>query len=347
MSMPAPCGWEGKKPTRALGRNHHPRRRRTLAMTVSVSPQVGTATALPRRSGWTLVSNCAGSTTEFRLLRRVVRDGLRPLAELAGAFLGCCCCNDDLSPVCRIGRYSMTTYLPQASSQRQRSLRCWLVHGTAHRCVLQQLREPFYLMGMKLLTRCGDDTHSVGYQFLLPDPVRSAVLPPCPRRREAVRKRFLTFGDIVASVRPGSWVVVSIGYQQRSLEDLLELLQSYNVDMLVDVRLTPISRKRGFSKTALSNALSAVGIEYRHERELGNPKDNRDHFRRGLKAARDRYTNHLTNYAAAAYSRVVELVRSKRIALLCYERDHSACHRSCILELAKRDYPHLETLICP
>ena len=54
-----------QKPTRAVGGNHHPRRRTNLATTVSVSPQVGTATALPRRSGWTLVSNCAGSTTEF------------------------------------------------------------------------------------------------------------------------------------------------------------------------------------------------------------------------------------------------------------------------------------------
>lgn len=154
-------------------------------------------------------------------------------------------------------------------------------------------------------------------------------------------------GDIVASTPPASSVVISIGYQQRTLEDLLELLQSHNVAVLVDVRLTPLSRKRGFSKTALSNALLDAGIEYRHERALGNPKDNRDHFRRGLKAARDRYTNHLTNYAASAYSRVMELVRSKRIALLCYERDHSACHRSCILELAEQDYPNLKTLICP
>ena len=84
----------------------------------------------------------------------------------------------------------------------------------------------------------------------------------------------------MASVSSSSWVVISVGYQQRTLEELLELLQSYNVNVLVDVRLTPISRKRGFSKTALSNALSAVGIEYRHERELGNPKDNRDHFRK-------------------------------------------------------------------
>ncbi|MDR1430587.1 MAG: DUF488 domain-containing protein, partial [Propionibacteriaceae bacterium] len=50
---------------------------------------------------------------------------------------------------------------------------------------------------------------------------------------------------------------------------------------LVDVRQTPISRKRGLSKTALGAALSEAGIDYIHLRELGNPRDNRDGYRQG------------------------------------------------------------------
>ncbi|SEM69999.1 DUF488 domain-containing protein [Nonomuraea pusilla] len=49
-------------------------------------------------------------------------------------------------------------------------------------------------------------------------------------------------------------------------------------ELLVDVRLTPISRKRGFSKTALATALAAAGIACRHMRALGNPKWNRAGF---------------------------------------------------------------------
>ena len=43
------------------------------------------------------------------------------------------------------------------------------------------------------------------------------------------------------------------------------------VTRLVDVRLTPISRKPGLSKTALGRELAAVGMVYEHRRELGNP----------------------------------------------------------------------------
>ena len=142
----------------------------------------------------------------------------------------------------------------------------------------------------------------------------------------------------------GPSAVVSIGYEQRTVEDLVTLLQRHGVAVLVDVRLNPISRKKGFSKKALALALADASIEYRHERDLGNPKDNRDPFRRGLRSARDRYTNHLLNGASAAYADIVRLARSTRVALLCYERNHHSCHRSCILESAQSEHPDLSIL---
>lgn len=78
---------------------------------------------------------------------------------------------------------------------------------------------------------------------------------------------------------------------------MISLPQRNRVDVLVDVRLNPISRKKGFSKSSLQQALGAARIEYRHERQLGNPKSNRDPFRRGLKSARARYLRHLRNGA--------------------------------------------------
>ena len=138
--------------------------------------------------------------------------------------------------------------------------------------------------------------------------------------------------------------LVSVGYEGRTVDDLLTLLQTHNVSVLVDVRLTPISRKKGFSKKALSEVLADAGIEYRHERELGNPKDNREPFRQGLTSARDLYIHHLRNGASSIYTKVVRLTRSNRIALLCYERDTRACHRSCILDLAREEHPDLRIL---
>ncbi|MEX1271802.1 MAG: DUF488 domain-containing protein [Acidimicrobiia bacterium] len=142
---------------------------------------------------------------------------------------------------------------------------------------------------------------------------------------------------------PGA-TIVSIGYEQRSVEEVIALLRRNNVEVLVDVRLNPISRKKGFSKSSLGQALDAADIEYRHERELGNPKSNRDPFRRGLKSARTRYLLHLQNGASMKYREVIDLAHRSRVALLCFERDHHECHRSCIVDHARADHPELTVL---
>ena len=138
---------------------------------------------------------------------------------------------------------------------------------------------------------------------------------------------------------PETASIVSIGYEQRTLTDLIDVLKCLKVGVLIDVRLNPISRKKGFSKKALARALDEVGITYRHERELGNPKANREPFRQGEQSARERYLVHLRNGASNAYDSVIQLAYTSRIALLCYERSHHECHRSCILEAVQGEHP--------
>ncbi len=103
--------------------------------------------------------------------------------------------------------------------------------------------------------------------------------------------------------------LVSIGYEGRDLAELVRDLQSQRVTVLVDVRLTPISRKPGLSKRRLSEALASAGIGYVHHRELGNPRDNRDGFREGRGANRDRFRALLGSVeAAGALHHVTELM---------------------------------------
>ena len=128
----------------------------------------------------------------------------------------------------------------------------------------------------------------------------------------------------------GAVTVVSVGYQRRSVAELIEVLRQGEVEVLVDVRLNPISRKPGFSKNPLSEALAEAGIEYRHERTLGNPRDNRDPF------DRERYDDYLRENGSAVLVELIELAKTVRIGLLCYERQHRDCHRSRILDLASQ-----------
>ena len=70
-------------------------------------------------------------------------------------------------------------------------------------------------------------------------------------------------GQTVA-VTDHRWGLVSVGYEGRTSGDLLEMLDTLGVSTLVDVRLTPLSRKPGLSKTRLAAAANALGMTHSH-----------------------------------------------------------------------------------
>lgn len=132
---------------------------------------------------------------------------------------------------------------------------------------------------------------------------------------------------------------IGIGYQGRDLTTVIDALQAAGVEYLVDVRLTPISRKRGLSKTALREAVTAAGIGYEHLPALGNPKHNRPGFAgddRQLREAREVYRGLLSDpRAQEALLALIERSHQSKIGLLCFEADEERCHRQVILnELA-------------
>lgn len=140
---------------------------------------------------------------------------------------------------------------------------------------------------------------------------------------------------------PATGTLVSIGYEGKSVDDLVTQLLEQGVRALVDVRLTPLSRKPGLSKTKLSEALAAVGISYVHHRALGNPKDNRAGFRAGEPSSRARYRDVLETAAASdALDHVSELLDGGAVALLCFEQDHAECHRDIVVHRLMEARPH-------
>jgi uncharacterized protein (DUF488 family) len=123
--------------------------------------------------------------------------------------------------------------------------------------------------------------------------------------------------------------IFTAGYEGRSLESFLGDLRAQGVELLADVREAPISRKPGFSKSALAQALQSAGIGYRHLRPLGCPKPIRDAHKQD--GDWERYTRdfmaHLKTQQAAV-DELVELCRRQPVALLCYEADFNRCHRT-------------------
>jgi uncharacterized protein (DUF488 family) len=118
----------------------------------------------------------------------------------------------------------------------------------------------------------------------------------------------------------------TIGYEGRALDELIAILSAERIERVIDIRELPLSRRRGFSKTPLGEALRAAGIEYMHMRQAGNPyRREKDSIPRDKLLAK--YERHIAK-ATPVVDDVVAAVRGTRAALLCYEHDPAECHRS-------------------
>jgi len=65
--------------------------------------------------------------------------------------------------------------------------------------------------------------------------------------------------------------IFTIGYESATVPEFLEALRAAGVEQVIDVRAVPNSRRPGFSKTPLRNALAEAGMDYVHLRALGTP----------------------------------------------------------------------------
>lgn len=128
----------------------------------------------------------------------------------------------------------------------------------------------------------------------------------------------------------------TIGYESASLDDFIATVTHVGIEVVVDVRELPQSRRKGFSKTALSEALSAAGIRYVHLRGLGDPKPGRDAARAGdFKKFKSIFKKHLTSSRAVEdMDALLGILRSEFACLLCYERNSKECHRRIIADSA-------------
>jgi uncharacterized protein (DUF488 family) len=109
------------------------------------------------------------------------------------------------------------------------------------------------------------------------------------------------------------------------------------------VRALPQSRRRGFSRSALRDALADAGIVYEHRPELGNPKHLREVYRSGdLAGGREGYRAHLLAGPAWALDALADRAATRPTAMLCLEDDPRACHRDVIAEELIRRRPEVE-----
>jgi len=148
-----------------------------------------------------------------------------------------------------------------------------------------------------------------------------------------------TMGNRIEGETPVT--IQTVGYEGLCIDDFMHLLHLWRVETVVDVRAIPLSRKRGFSKTALADRLGGEGLGYIHITQLGCPKAIRERWR--LDGDWQRYTvdylAHLqTSPVVQALEQLAQQARASACALLCFEANHNLCHRSLVAQTLKRQH---------
>jgi uncharacterized protein (DUF488 family) len=124
----------------------------------------------------------------------------------------------------------------------------------------------------------------------------------------------------------GGEAIYSLGTSTRTPSEFLNLLRSFDVEMVVDVRRFPRSRFQHFEREELARLLEAEGFDYVYlGQELGGYRSGgcqsylgTEEFKQGLE-------------------RLEQLAKGRRLAVVCAERLPWRCHRRFIGWELERD----------
>lgn len=75
--------------------------------------------------------------------------------------------------------------------------------------------------------------------------------------------------------------VFAIGQEGAAFDEVVIALQRAGVRRVVDVRVTPLSRRPGVSRTSLAATMTGESIEYVHLNALGTRKAGHDAAKKG------------------------------------------------------------------
>ena len=129
-------------------------------------------------------------------------------------------------------------------------------------------------------------------------------------------------------------IVYSIGHSTRGFKDFVEVLKKFNIELVVDVRKAPYSKRYPhFSKTNLQNELLKVDIKYLYFPQLGG-------FREEGYLVFSR-----SSEFADAISELQEALENKVAVVFCAEVLWWRCHRKYIAQaLHQRGYEVIHIL---
>jgi len=113
--------------------------------------------------------------------------------------------------------------------------------------------------------------------------------------------------------------IYTIGHSTRSLEEFLDILKHFKIELVVDVRRFPSSKKfPWFNKEGLELELNKDKINYIHFSELGGYREE----------VYEKFSQ--SEEFFQALNKLIEMMDDKKAAIMCAENFWWRCHRKYI-----------------
>lgn len=131
----------------------------------------------------------------------------------------------------------------------------------------------------------------------------------------------------------------TIGHSTHTLDELIAMLQSFQIDLLIDIRRFPGSRRFPyFYKEALEFSLPKNDIKYVHLPKLGGRRKplSNSHNSGWRVAAFRGYADYMeTDDFVQAIKKLESFAIKKRSAIMCSEAVWWSCHRALVSDYLK------------
>ena len=127
-------------------------------------------------------------------------------------------------------------------------------------------------------------------------------------------------------------IVYTIGHSTRAIEEFIDLLKAHRIEVLIDIRSFPMSRRLPhFNRENMEKSLADAGIEYLWMKDLGGRRKRELQDSPNIALRNDSFRNYadymLTPSFQQAVKALLQIATAKRTAIMCAEAVYFRCHR--------------------
>jgi uncharacterized protein (DUF488 family) len=131
-------------------------------------------------------------------------------------------------------------------------------------------------------------------------------------------------------------IILTIGHSTRVIEDFIDLLQAHGVQLIIDIRTIPRSRRNPqFNEDTLATSLKEWGTDYVRLKELGglrHPRKDSQNLGWRNESFRGFADYMQTPEFEVGINELIRLAHDRTVAIMCAEALPWRCHRSLVAD---------------